>query len=140
VAEAAKDSTRRKRRRRRRDCTPDASQVLSKGPNQWTVERSLIDHYARNIDLAYRELARVDWARNDEGRIIGFEVERIRCGSVLSAVGFKRGDVITAVNGKRIRTVAGAVRAYLALRLRRKLEVRVQRASGEQERLHYRLT
>ncbi len=128
------------RRRRRRSCAPDTSQVARLADHKWSVERDLIDHYAKHIDLAYRELARVDWARDPEGQIIGFEVQRIRCGSVLRAVGFEKGDVITSINNKRIRSVAGALRAYVALRVRRRLDVRVRRASGEEVRLRYRLT
>ena len=129
----------KKRSRRRKDCSPDVSQIDAQGPRRWTVERDLIDHYAKNLDQAAR-LAYVDWARDPDGKIVGFEVHRIRCGSVLSAVGFEKGDVITAINGRSIHSIAGALRAYVALRLRRKLEVRVTRASGEQVKLRYRLT
>jgi membrane-associated protease RseP (regulator of RpoE activity) len=129
----------RKRRKSARNCKPDVPQIRATGRARWDVERGLIDHYARDLKEASR-LASVSWAQDPEGRVIGFKVHRVRCGSPLHEAGFENGDVITQINGKKVRTVPQALAAYVALRIKRKLRVRGTRRSGHPLDLRYRLT
>jgi len=129
----------RRRRRKKRDCTPDVPEIEATGSDRWTVDRDLIDHYARDLKAAER-LAYVAWARDDDDRIIGFQVVRVRCGSPLHEAGFRNGDVITKINGHKVRTVPQALAAYVALRIKRKLRVRGHRKDGTPLDHRYRLT
>ncbi|HCH65166.1 MAG: hypothetical protein CL927_01570 [Deltaproteobacteria bacterium] len=128
----------RRRRRPQKDCRPDVPQIRATGTARWEIDRSLVDHYARNLDEANR-LAYVSWARDEEGQVIGFKVKRVRCGSPLHEAGFQSGDVVTQINGRKVRTVPQALAAYVALRIKRKLHIRGIR-SGQRLDLRYRLT
>lgn len=141
VAAAPERPKKRTRRPRRpsRECRPDVPEIEVKGRDRYAVERQLVDHYAKNLDEAMR-LAHVAWAKDEAGEIIGFKVVRVRCGSVLHEAGFQHGDVITAINGHKVRTVPQALRAYLALRIKRKLRVRGVRKDGSELDNRYRLT
>jgi C-terminal processing protease CtpA/Prc len=103
------------------------------------VERSLIDHYAKNLRAA-EDLAHVAWARDASDAIIGFRVVRVRCGSPLWEAGFENGDLITDINGHQVRTVPQALAAYVTLRVKRKLRVRGQRKDGTAFDHRYRLS
>jgi hypothetical protein len=126
-------------RRTRRDCRPDVAEIDATGAGRWRVKRKLIDHYASNLGEA-EKLARVTWARDADDQVIGFQVIRVRCGSPLWNAGFRDGDIITAINGQRVRTVPQALTAYVALRIKRTLRVRGQRKDGSPIDHRYRLT
>ena len=132
--------TARKGRKKARDCRPDVPEITrGTGRQDYAVNRSLIDRYAKDLDAA-ADLAHVAWAHDDNDRVIGFKVIRIRCGSPLHEAGFKNGDIITRINGHKVRTVPQALAAYVALRIKRKLRVRGHREDGSQMDLRYRLT
>jgi len=129
-----------RKRRKKRNCQPDVPEITAgSGRTDYAVERDLIDRYAKDLDAAAR-LAYVSWARDDDDRIIGFKVVKIRCGSPLHEAGFQNGDVITKINGHKVRTVPQALAAYVALRVKRKLRVRGHRKDGSEMDLRYRLT
>jgi membrane-associated protease RseP (regulator of RpoE activity) len=129
----------KKKPRRRRDCHPDVPEIEATGPHHWSVDRDLVDHYARDLRAA-EKLALVSWAHDDNDRVIGFRVVRVRCGSPLHEAGFQNGDVITQINGHKVRTVPQALAAYVALRIKRKLRVRGMRKDGTPLDHRYRLT
>ncbi len=115
--------------RPKRECKPDVPEISSRGPDEWEVARDLIDHYANHLNEAAR-IAHVTWAHDEEGDIIGFRVVKVRCGSPLHEAGFQDGDIITRINGHKVRTVPQALAAYVELRVRRKLRVRGTRKDG----------
>lgn len=123
---------------RKRTCEEASDAIQALGEDRYAVERDLVDYYAGDIQEAMK-LAYVSWYRV-EGEIVGFQVRRIRCGSVLEQAGFRNGDVIRSINGKPVTTIPQALFAYRKLRKKRQLEVDVQRKSGEQVLLRYRLT
>jgi hypothetical protein len=130
----------KKKSRKKRDCRPDIPEITrGSGRQDYAVNRGLIDRYAKDLSAA-ADLAYVAWARDDDERVIGFKVIRIRCGSPLHEAGFKNGDVITRINGHKVRTVPQALAAYVALRIKRKLRVRGQRKDGSEMDMRYRLT
>ena len=108
------------------------------GVDRYRVDRALVDRYTKRIKDAY-SLAYVTWARDRGDRVIGFKVKKIRCGSVLFDAGFRNGDVITAVNGRRVTTIAQALLAYRKLRTQRRLDVDVVRR-GQQRSFRYHLS
>ncbi|TVQ94077.1 MAG: PDZ domain-containing protein [Deltaproteobacteria bacterium] len=92
---------------RRSRCLEDRPEITHLDGRHYAVERSLIDEYS-SIKQAMT-LARVDWHRNDRGKVDGFGVYGLRCGSPLSQVGLKSGDVIHRINGKRVRNILQAL-------------------------------
>jgi len=128
----------KKRRRKRRKCLEGTDDINPIGPNRYSVERDLVDYYARDLDELAR-LAWVSWHENEAGKVDGFLVRRVRCGSVLHEAGLRNGDVVHAVNGRQIRSLARAIPLWWQLRRRPIVHVRITRGD-ESMRLWYRLT
>lgn len=129
---------RQQAQKRRRSCLEETDSVAELGPNQYRVERELIDYYSSHLKEA-AELAYVYWYR-EEGEIKGFRVRRIRCGNVLHQAGFRNGDVILSINGRPVTTIPQALLAYRKLRRKKQLRVEVVRRTGESVQLRYKLT
>ncbi len=130
--------TRKKRRRRRPKCLDGTDSITEVGKNRYAIERELVDTYARDLK-ALASLAWVSWHEGDDGKVDGFVVRRVRCGSVLHEAGLRNGDVVHAVNGRRIRSLAKAIPLWWALRKRPMVHVRITRGD-ESMRLFYRLS
>ncbi len=128
----------KQRRRKRRKCLDGTDDISEVGHNRYAVERDLVDHYAKDLEALSR-LARVKWHENDAGKVDGFEVRRVRCGSVLHEAGLRNGDVVHAVNGRRIRSLARAIPLWWQIRRRPVVHVRITRGD-ESMRLWYRLS
>jgi hypothetical protein len=139
-AKAAKAKSNGKAGKPTKDCEPDVPGVEVLGEDRFVVDRAIIDYYASHLKEASR-LARIDWARDADGKVVGFKVIRIACGSVLHEAGFKNGDVILSINGRKVRSIPGALMAYRELRKKRRLQVEIERKGEEEPRvLRYRLT
>ncbi len=128
----------KKRRRKRRKCLDGTDDITEVGHNRYTVERDLVDYYAKDLQALSR-LAWVKWHADDSGKVDGFEVRRVRCGSVLHEAGLRNGDVVHAVNGRRIRSLARAIPLWWQIRRRPVVHVRITRGD-ESMRLWYRLS
>jgi hypothetical protein len=128
----------KQRRPKRRKCLDGTDDITELGHNRYAVERDLVDYYAKDLQALSR-LARVKWHENEAGKVDGFEVRRVRCGSVLYEAGLRNGDVVHAVNGRRIRSLARAVPLWWQLRRRPVVHVRITRGD-ESMRLWYRLS
>jgi hypothetical protein len=128
----------KQRRRKRRKCLEGTDDITEVGRNRYAVERDLVDYYARDLQALSR-LARVKWHENEAGKVDGFEVRRVRCGSVLYEAGLRNGDVVHAVNGRRIRSLARAIPIWWQIRRRPVVHLRITRGD-ESMRLWYRLS
>ncbi|MCB9777702.1 MAG: hypothetical protein H6742_03990 [Alphaproteobacteria bacterium] len=126
-------------RKRGRKCADASGAIEDRGDGLFEVERELVDMYVNDLKLA-AELASVAWHDDAEGKRDGFRIRRIRCGTVLHEAGFRNGDVVHAVNGKKIRTVLGAIGAYRKLKRKDFLRVDITRQSGETIRLRYQIS
>jgi len=127
------------KRSRKRSCiegdNPDIDEVSA---GQYRVARALVDYYTDDLKEAAR-LASVAWHEDDRGKVDGFRIRHIRCGSVLYEAGLRNGDVVHQVNGKPVRNIAQALVAYRKLRKKRRLWLDVTR-KGEAMGLKYKLT
>lgn len=127
---------RARKQERTRSCEEGTGAIAALGGDRYTVERGLIDLYIGDLERA-QGLASVAWHRDAGGRIDGFRIKRIRCGTVLYQAGFRDGDVVHSLNGQRIRTVLGAIGAYSKLKRKEELRVELTRGDGSQRRLRY---
>jgi len=75
-----------------------------------TVQRYLQDLPAL-LDSAFAE-PRYRTTDEDPRSIDGFEIGRIREGSVVEQVGFKDGDVILRLNGQKLDSLATVIRLF----------------------------
>ncbi len=117
-------------------CEDGTDAIVAIGSDRYHVDRELVDLYVHDLKLA-QSLASVSWHRDARGKIDGFRIRRIRCGTVLHAAGFRNGDVVHSVNGKRIRTVFGAISAYRKLKKKEQLRVDVTGRKGDKRRLRF---
>lgn len=124
---------------RGRRCEDASGAIVDRGGDSFAVERGLVDLYVNDLELA-QKLASVAWHRDEEGKVDGFRIRRIRCGTVLDQAGFENGDVVHSVNGKKIRTVLGAIGAYRKLKRKEHLRVDLTRADGSARTLRFEIT
>lgn len=94
-------------RSRRRACQDNLHGITRLSETHYAVERALIDEYS-TIKKAM-SLAAVDWHRNERGKVDGFSVYGLRCGSPLTQVGLRSGDVVHKINGKKVRNILQAL-------------------------------
>lgn len=125
--------------RRERKCQDASDDIRALDDHSFEIERSLVDLYVNDLKLA-QTLASVAWHRDDRGRIDGFRVRRIRCGTVLHQAGFRNDDVVHSVNGKKIRTVFGAIAAYRKLKRKDHLRIDATDRDGASKNLRYRIS
>lgn len=122
---------------KKQKCMDPTPGVASVGTNEWTVPRDVILMYASDLDAAAK-LASVAWAHNDKGKVIGFTVKRIRCGSLLEQAGLQNGDIIHSVNGKEVRSVVNAFAAWRKVRKKDVVRVKITR-KGQKMELKYQI-
>ncbi|MFT7519271.1 MAG: hypothetical protein ACI9MC_001411 [Kiritimatiellia bacterium] len=91
-------------------CATPAEGIDHIGGENYKMHRTLIQHYTGNVRAAMG-LAAVAWHKDSRGRKDGFQVGRIRCGTPLAQVGILNGDVIHAINGKKVRSIPAAFTA-----------------------------
>lgn len=109
-----------------RRCNQPIDGVKHVSGDRYTVERQLIERYD-SMDAALG-LARVTWNKGPDGKKDGFKLYRVACGSPLTQVGFRAGDVIHRINGKKIRSLP---QAYMAIRkVRRNDTIQVDFSRG----------
>ena len=124
---------------RGRRCEEQTGAIQDQGDGVYVVERKLVDMYVSDLELA-ESLASVSWHRDEEGRVDGFRIRRIRCGTVLAQAGFLNGDVVHSVNGHKVRTIFGAIAAYRRLKHKDYLRVDVTGPRGVDRQLKYRIS
>ncbi len=120
---------------KKQKCAEPTPGVLSIGPNEWSVPRDVIMEYANDLDRAAK-LAYVDWAKNESGKVIGFTVKRIRCGTLLDQVGLENGDIILSFNGKEVKSIVQAFSAWRKVRKKEVVRVKITR-KGQKMELKY---
>jgi hypothetical protein len=116
---------------------PEDDGVERTSPDQWTVRREVVEHYANNLPELMK-LGSVRAHRTPEGKLRGFRVSLARC-SILRATGVRSGDIVQTINGIEVHDVFGAVGAYFRLRKESHIEVRIKRRDREIT-LRYELT
>jgi general secretion pathway protein C len=84
------------------------------GPNEYNVQRGLVDRMLENqVDLL-RTLRATPHA--EHGRVTGVQLDGLRGTSLLGRLGMQNGDVLNRVNGLDISTPDRALEAYSRLR------------------------
>lgn len=116
--------------------TPDPL-IRSVSPGIWSVDQRVVQRYTRD----WSRLADLGWSqahKDASGRTDGMQIGGVRCGSDLHDAGFRSGDVIHTVNGKKIQGIPSAILAYTALHNDHVFAVEITRR-GERKTLTYRL-
>ena len=83
---------------------PVKGEVVDAGDHK-IVDKSLIDHYAKNLDDIYKNIGIKETKVNGKTQ---FKITFVKRGSPFAKLGVKRGDVIRSLNGQEINSEADA--------------------------------
>ena len=95
------------------------------------VDRSLLDHYAQNMDDIYKNIGIREIKKGKD--LEGFSISFIRKGSPFAKLGIQRGDVIKAINGQKIDSYNAAFEVYKNISNIDNLTLVIQRGKEEME-------
>ena len=95
------------------------------------VDRSLLDHYAQNMDDIYKNIGIREIKKGKD--LEGFSISFIRKGSPFAKLGLQRGDVIKAINGQKIDSYNAAFEVYRNISNIDNLTLVIQRGKEEME-------
>lgn len=119
----------------KRDCTKPHPNVRSSPDGIVEVDRSLVDHYTKNLQT-FMTLG--NSRPYDENGIKGWYISGFTCESPVHKAGFRRGDVLLTVNGKNTRSWVGVFLLYQKLKHQSDFEVEVVR-KGVATRLRFKV-
>ncbi len=94
--------------------TAEVTGVRALGENRYELQRAELNRLLSN-PAALGSMARIVPTMKD-GKPNGLALDRLRPGSVLTAIGLQSGDVLQAVNGRSIRSPEDAIAVYTGLR------------------------
>lgn len=70
--------------------------VRKVGPNKYEIDRSLVNEFIANANVASRDAAIYPHARN--GKADGYRLGRVRPGGIFAKLGLRSGDVVNTIN------------------------------------------
>jgi hypothetical protein len=99
------------------------------------IDRTLVDEYTKNLE----SFMKLGYSRPfDEAGLEGWYISGFGCSSPVAKAGFKKGDVLLAVNGKKTRSWVGVFMLYQRLKNKADFEVDLVR-KGEPLTLKFRV-
>ena len=104
--------------------------ILDAGDHK-IVDRSLLDHYAENMDNIYKDIGIKDIKNGKD--LKGFSISFIRKGSPFAKLGLRRGDIINSINGQKIDSYNAAFGVYKNIQNIENLTLVIQRGKEEME-------
>lgn len=112
--------------------SPDSvvGEVVDAGDRK-IVDRSLLDHYAKNMDDIYKNIGIREIKKGKD--LEGFSISFIRKGSPFAKLGLQRGDVIKSINGQKIDSYNAAFDVYKNIGNIDNLTLVIQRGKEEME-------
>jgi membrane-associated protease RseP (regulator of RpoE activity) len=123
---AGGDEQRQVRRRSARSgrCKKDHPQIRTRDDGTVEIDRSLVRHYTRHLD-EFLSLG-VSGPYNEDG-LRGWRIEGFGCTNPVYKAGFRKGDVLLTVNGKKTRTWPQVVFLYQTLKAKDRFDFEVSR-------------
>ncbi len=130
-------TVKRRRRARSAKCAKPHPNVKEGPDGVVEVDRSLVRYYTKSLErfmeLGYSE----PYKRNG---VKGFYIGGFGCTSPVYKAGFRRGDMLITVNGKKTRTWVGVFLLYKKLRKQTDFEVLLMRRGDDTPRkMHFRV-
>jgi len=124
------EGSRRRSRRKRKGGKNERIHKVSE--HHFEVDSGLLDEVLKH-PRGLRKLGSAKPYKRD-GKMVGFRLYRIRRGSMARQLGLRSGDIVTAVNGRPLKSTGDAMAMYQTLQTARSLEVDVQRRNGRRKR------
>lgn len=103
----------------------DSEDIRPVAPNRWLIEGGVVEQARGNLGEVLKS-ARME-PRLVNGATDGFVIAMLQPGSLLSQMGFRRGDVVLQVNGMPLDSPEKALQIFQQLREARSLRVHVER-------------
>lgn len=123
------------KRKRPSGCSRPHPNIREGADGVMEIDRSLVEKYTKNLET----FMRLGFSRpHDEGDLRGWYISGFSCVSVVHKAGFRRGDVLLSVNGKKTRSWVGVFMMYQKLKNKEAFEVELVR-KGEPMRLRFRV-
>jgi len=94
------------------------------------VDRSLLDHYSKNIDDIYKNIGIGESKKDGKTQ---FKITFVRRGSPFAKLGVKRGDIIKSLNGQEISSEAAAFQILKDVGSLENITLVIQRGKEEME-------
>ncbi|WP_456426032.1 PDZ domain-containing protein [Desulfurobacterium sp.] len=115
---------------------PHQSFPVARGGKEHVVhlDRTMVEKETADIGKLLKDVNIVPVLRH--GETIGYRFLRIRPGTILTKIGFRNGDIVTAVNDMPVRTVEDAFKIYNMLRNEDTVKVEIERR-GRKEVIIY---
>ena len=95
------------------------------------VDKSLLDHYANNMDDIYKNIGITEIKKGNE--LQGFKITFVKRGSPFAKLGLKRGDIIKSINGEEINSYNAAFNSYKNIKNVENLTLVIIRGKKEME-------
>jgi general secretion pathway protein C len=95
------------------------------------IKRKEIKHYAKNFDAIWQNIKIKEIIK--EKRLQGFEVTWVKKDSLFAQLGLIKGDVITGVNGKTLKSVSQVFKIYNNMDKMDSLKLMILRDNQEKE-------
>lgn len=95
------------------------------------IDRSLLDHYAKNMDDIYKNVGITEV--RDGKNLTGFKITFVRRDSPFAKLGVRRNDVIKSINGQEINSYNAAFNAYKNIGNIDNMTLVIQRGKEEME-------
>ncbi|MEZ4235628.1 MAG: hypothetical protein R3F59_05590 [Myxococcota bacterium] len=132
-AEPARRRVASKHRKKR--CDTDNPHIKPGRDGVVEIDRSLVDAYTKNLE----SFMSLGYSRpQDNGEVKGWYIGGFGCNSPVHEAGFRRGDVLLTVNGKRTRNWVGVFLLYQKLKNKDEFEIELLRR-GEPMTLRFRV-
>lgn len=105
--------------------------VINNGSGFVSVKRRELTYYKNNFNAIWQNI-KID-EQKQNGKLTGFKVTWIKPGSVFAKLGLKKNDVITAINGKPVSSVAEVFKIYQKMDTLDNLSIEVTRNNQKRE-------
>lgn len=107
-----------------------SGEVIDAGDRK-IVDRSLVDHYAKNMEDIYKNIG-IGELKQD-GNLKGFQITFVRKDSPFAKLGVQRGDMIKSINGQEINSYNAAFGVYKNIGNLNNMTLVIQRGNEEME-------
>ena len=111
-----------------------AADVSKISKNSYIIDNGVFQHHVKNpVGLA--KVVKVATVRDKKTKkVLGYRFKKIEKGSIIDAIGFKVGDMMYEVNGKKLDSMESVWKAYEELKTKTKFTVKFIRKIGKKKR------
>lgn len=111
-----------------------SSMPQSPGEQRISINRSMVDEAFQDMNKLMTDIAITP--HNENGELVGLNLNRIKPNSIFRRMGLRNGDVLMGVDGKPILSVEDAMQMYQSLQSASNVQVQVKRR-GRDRTINY---